>query len=124
MQDQKDISKLRHPGTGMGGYLGYQWGARSENFLTEPFLKSPSLRQHRSDSYPLTHKLNGCVHPRLIKAADQVASKGFAPLSITLGYNQVEWSVLKLHWVAKELLIRNGANLQVSSMRKVLESAL
>ena len=31
MQDQKDISKLRHPGTGMGGYLGYQWGARSEN---------------------------------------------------------------------------------------------
>ena len=49
---------------------------------------------------------------------------GFAPLSITLGYNQVEWSVLKLHWVAKELLIRNGANLQVSSMRKVLESAL
>ena len=26
---------------------------------------------------------------------------------------QVEWSVLKLHWVAKELLLKSGANLQV-----------
>ena len=30
MQAEKDLTKLRHPGTGMGGYLGYQWGARSD----------------------------------------------------------------------------------------------
>jgi len=77
---EKDISKLRHPGTNLGGLFSYQWGTR----------------QHRSDSYPLKHQLKSCVHPRLIKAADQV-----------------EWSVLKLHWVAKELLLKSGANLQV-----------
>ena len=42
MQAEKDLTKLRHPGTGMGGYLGYQWGARSDKkgFVIESFLKT------------------------------------------------------------------------------------
>jgi len=53
-------------------------------------------RKHMRDKFPLSHKLSGCVHPILISSAENV-----------------EWSVHKLHWVAKEMLFRKGANMQV-----------
>ena len=48
--------------------------------------------------------------------ADQSCRPGYCSLTPqmhTWRNIQVEWSVLKLHWVAKELLLKSGANLQV-----------
>lgn len=59
-------------------------------------------RKHRNDDYPLKYKISDCVHPRLVSSAEKV-----------------EWSAHKLHWVAKELLLFNGSNLQIQE--KALE---
>jgi len=61
------------------------------------FLKYKlSHKRHYSDSHPLDHKLYNCVHPRLQISAEKV-----------------EWAVMKIPFVTKELLSRVGANIQV-----------
>ena len=126
MQDQKDIYKLRHPGTGMGGYLGYQWGARSENRISSRGAFSESTFSGSTGQIPIPSPTSWTAV--FIQGWSKLQTRLWIHRSsasaqfLTLGFNQVEWSVLKLHWVAKELLIRNGANLQVSSRKRAQES--
>ena len=117
MQAEKDLTKLRHPGTGMGGYLGYAWGSRSVNNILwwDPLMR-PSF-QAAQIRYVSSHSQVEWLCPsKADKGCRPGAILGLHQL-INFGYYQVEWSVLKLQWVAKELLIRNGANLQVSSRK-------
>lgn len=59
-------------------------------------------RRHRADNFPLKMKLSDNIHPRLQKSADQV-----------------EWGAQKLPYVAKQLLLQQGANSQIEE--KTLE---
>jgi len=52
--------------------------------------------KHQTDRVSLPHNLAGCVHPGLQASA-----------------RRMEWCVQKLHFVAQELLITRGANIQV-----------
>jgi len=52
--------------------------------------------QHQKNSAPLTHKLQDCVHPRLISSADRV-----------------EWVVEKIPFLASNLVLKCGEQLQI-----------
>jgi acyl-CoA dehydrogenase family protein 9 len=52
--------------------------------------------KHRNNNHPLDLKLNACVHPRLIQSADKL-----------------EWAVLRLPFIARDLIIQKGANIQL-----------
>lgn len=53
--------------------------------------------RHRNDNYPCKHKLENYVHPRLCVTA-----------------KSVEWAVQKLAYATQQLLLGEGANIQVS----------
>lgn len=77
----EEMMKCRNPGLHPIKFLKYEWGVRC----------------HRSDRYPLKHKLENYVHPRLDVTA-----------------RAVEWAVHKLPFCTETILLGEGSNIQVS----------
>lgn len=73
---------------------------------TSPFLHPVAAsrwrrhsRLHRTDQAPLTHKLAGCVHPRMVSSADRL-----------------EWVVEKIPFLATNLVHNSGESRETSQL--------